>query len=266
MSGGWIGAALGAGGMNDAMAQVVAGRVASEYQKNVGGWFPSMFMALQQLFNVGHSFVLRKLLLLLCPFLKRGNQGEPSQPWTDGGSCGASSNMDGSLKVNIEEPDLYIPLMSFVTYILAFGVQRIVLSDFSPEVLSSTASFAMILMLLEVGVAKTGFYLAGSSVPMLDMLANCGYKFVPVVLMVLIRIITRGSKIYYVFFAYLAACAAFSLRRFMLLFQPSQLRQQFNAAPSRLHGHIILGLAIAQVPLCWLLTPSYTPKVPSTTA
>ena len=60
-------------------------------------WFPFLFMSLQQLFNVGvatksrsrctlpqgvlslavagHSYVLRKLLLLMCPFLKRSQAG-----------------------------------------------------------------------------------------------------------------------------------------------------------------------------------------------
>ncbi|CAE7476262.1 unnamed protein product, partial [Symbiodinium sp. KB8] len=65
--------------------------------------------------------------------------------------------------------------------------QRGILQDFRPEVLPSTASFAMVLLFLEVGVAKMGFYVVGSAVPFLELMANCSYKFVPVTMMVLAR-------------------------------------------------------------------------------
>jgi len=223
------------------------------------GWFPTFFISLQQLFNVGHAWVLRKLLLLVCPFLKRSQSAPPSTAaWGDGVSPTNNSKprSQEGLKIDDEEPDLYIPSMAYVTYILVYGVQRGMISDFHPEVLSSTASFALVLLVLEVGAAKMGLYIAGSSVPALEIMANCGYKYVPVVLMVFFRIVTRGNPIYYAFFAYFSACAAWTSRRFMLQWEPNQLRQQYGQAPSKLHTHIILGLAIAQVPLCWLLTPS----------
>eukprot|EP00415_Alexandrium_ostenfeldii_P001685 UN1685 len=154
--------------------------------------------------------------------------------------------------------------MSYVTYILLYGVQRGMLSDFKPEVLSSTASFALVLLILEVGAAKMGFYLAGNAVPALSVLANCGYKYVAVCLMVVCRILLGGSLVYYALFAYIAACAAWAARRFMLHFEPSGMRQQYGVAPRKLQSHIILGLAIAQIPLCWLLTPSaHGAKVPT---
>jgi len=223
------------------------------------GWFPTFFISLQQLFNVGHTWVLRKLLLLLCPFLKRLQGAPPASPtWGDGVSTTNNSKprSQEGLKIDVEEPDLYIPSMAYVTYILVYGVQRIMLSDFHPEVLASTASFALVLLVLEVGAAKMVLYIAGSSVPALEIMANCGYKYVPVVLMVIFRIVTGGNPIYYAFFAYLSACAAWTSRRFMLHWEPNQLRQQYGQAPSKLHTHIILGLAVAQLPLCWLLTPS----------
>lgn len=34
------------------------------------------------------------------------------------------------------------------------------------------------------------------------------------------------------------------------------MREQYGVAPSAMHGHVIIGLAVAQLPLCWLLTPS----------
>lgn len=162
------------------------------------------------------------------------------------------------MKVDIEDPDLYIPLMSYVTYVLVYGIQRITLGDFTPELISATASFALVMLILEVGLSKLGFYVAGSAVPMLDIVANCGYKYVPLVFMVSVRMFLGVSYIYYVFFAYFSGCAAFAQRRFMLHIEPSQMQEQYGMAPSKLHTHVILGLAALQIPLCWLLTPYST--------
>lgn len=255
--------AMGSFGFNDSVAGLVANQAMSQMareleQSGLKGWFPNVFSSLQQLFNVGHSWVLRKLLLLLCPFVRR-SQGSPSGPvWSPdtGGASGRMNTGNDGLKVDIEEADLYIPSMAYVTYILVYGVQRGMISDFRPEVLSSTASFALVLLVLEVGGAKMGFYVAGSPMPILQITANLGYKYVSVALMVIFRILVGGNPVYYVFFTYLSACAAYATRRFLLRFEPSQLGQQYGQAPSKLHQHIILGLAIAQIPLCWLLTPS----------
>mmetsp|Transcript_129252 Transcript_129252/g.314008 ORF Transcript_129252/g.314008 Transcript_129252/m.314008 type:complete len:284 (+) Transcript_129252:3-854(+) len=271
--------AMGDMGLNNTVAGLVANQALNQISNQIHtsglqGWFPTVFSSLQQLFNVGHSWVLRKLLLLLCPFLRRG-QGSPSgASWMQGGDspCRSASDQklgpDG-LKVDVEEPDLYIPSMSYVTYILVYGVQRGMISDFRPEVLSSTASFAFVLLILEVGAAKMGFYLAGNAVPFLGILANCGYKYVAVCLMVVFRILLGSNPVYYAFFVYLSACAAWATRRFMLHFEPSGMMQQYGVTPSKLQAHIILGLAIAQIPLCWLLTPSArgaTPPTPTPTA
>lgn len=253
MSAAVLAGGMGAMGVNPMMADVMANGLASQLQSHaVTRWFPTAFFSLQQLFSVGHSFVLRKLLLLMCPFFKR-SQGSPSTPW--GGEGQDATGSDG-LKADIEEADLYIPCMAYVTYVLVYGMQRGVHKDFRPEILSSTFTFALVLCILEVGVFYMAFYFAGKPVSALQLLANCGYKYVPVVLMVLFRILTRGSAIYYLIFAYLAACAAWSIRRFMTHLEPSQFRQQYGVPASTLTTHIITALAAAQIPLCWLLTPS----------
>lgn len=249
---------IGSLGFNEAMAGVALNQVANQMQASgLTSWFPTIFLSLQQLFNVGHSYVFRKLLLLMCPFLKR-QQGSPTTTAWGGQLGGSSSSQSGStgpdgLKADIEDPDLYIPLMSYVTYVLLYGMQRGILKDFRPDVLPSTASFALVLLVIEVGAAKMAFYLAGSAMPFLHLAANCGYKFLPVMMMVLSRIIIGSSPIYWVVFAYFAACAAWAARRFLLHFEPAQ--QQYST-PSALHGHIILVIAASQVLLCWLLTPS----------
>jgi hypothetical protein len=256
---------MGAMGVNSMMADAVAQQaVNTAFQQFQGSaftrWFPHIVVGLQELFCVGHSYVLRKLLLLLCPFIKR-KEGAPSSMWGDGASPGGNSSPGGcqlgpdGLKVDTEDADLYIPSMAYVTYVLLYGVQRGVHKDFKPEVLSSTFSFALVIFILEVGAFYMAFYFVSSPFPVLQLVANCGYKYVQVVLMVLVRIIIGSSYIYYIFFAYLAACAAWAVRRFMTHLEPSQLRQQYGQPQTSLTKHVILAMAIAQVPICWLLTP-----------
>lgn len=235
-------------------------------------WFPTIFSSLQSQFNVGHQFVLRKLLILLCPFVKPKDGAPPPSNYGYGGNAspgGPNNQMSGTmgqegLKEDIEEADLYLPCMAQITYCLVYGIQRGMINDFKADVLGATFSFALVLFMLEVGLAKMGFYIAGSMTPFLEIVGNCGYKFVHVVLMVLIRILLGGSKVYYLFFLYFAACAAFTVWRFMGRVHPLDAqRYQYGSPSGDLRKHIILGLAIAQIPLCWLLTPSMSGKTPA---
>mmetsp|Transcript_29491 Transcript_29491/g.63883 ORF Transcript_29491/g.63883 Transcript_29491/m.63883 type:complete len:400 (-) Transcript_29491:108-1307(-) len=252
---------MGAMGMNSMMAGMMANGLANEFEGRAGqaiGWFPALFFGLQQLFRVGHGFVLRKMLLLLCPFVKRApaENGSLNGGWGDESQQQSSPVDHEGLKTDIEEADLYIPSMACMTYVLLYGVQRAMLKDFSPEVLSTTFSFALVLFILEVGAFYMAFYFAGSPMAPLQIVANAGYKYFHVLLMVLLRMVAGSSFIYYIFFTYLAACSGWSVRRFMLKIEPSQLRQQYGVPASSLTRHIIDAMGIAQVPICWLLTPS----------
>mmetsp|Transcript_60991 Transcript_60991/g.160417 ORF Transcript_60991/g.160417 Transcript_60991/m.160417 type:complete len:259 (+) Transcript_60991:2-778(+) len=257
-----MGGGGGGGDMHSAMAGLAMDQLQQQFNTSgLARWFPTVFLSVQQLFSVGHSYVLRKLLLLLCPFVKR-SQGAPASPggWADGGQAegqGVQLGPDG-LMVDIEDPDLYIPFMAYVTYVLAYGIQRGIISDFRPEVLTSTMSFALVLLLLEVGLFCAGFYMVGNPVPAFKVAAICGYKYVPALMMVLVRIVTGVSPVYYVFFAYLSACAAWSTRRFMMHFEPSQLREQYGVPASSTTKHVITVMAAVQIPMCWLLTPYAT--------
>jgi len=255
-------------GINEGLANVALNQAMNQMQSSgVMRWFPFLFTSMQGLFNVGHSYVFRKMLVLLCPFIKRQEgSGAPPAFGVDHGSPGGFGQQSQSgklgadgLKADVEQPDLYIPLMSYVTYVLIYGLQRGILHDFRPEVLPSTASFAMVLMVLEVGTAKMGFYVSGSPVPAIEILANCSYKYVSVAMMVIVRILSGTSPVYWIFFAYFAACAGWSVRRFLKHFEPAGIQQQYDVSPGKLHEYIIISLAAAQLPLCWLLTPSAAP-------
>lgn len=258
-------AAAGGGDFNQAMANAALAQAQGIAGQGMSRWFPFFFASLQAQFNVGHGFVLRKLRLLLCPFIQ-ASSGEPSGFGSGDNTPGTmhkdpSTTGEVNIKTDINEPDLYIPLMGYMTYCVLYCIQRAFLDEFKIEVLAATFSFALILYILEVVVAKMGFFIAGSQVSFLELMGTCGYKFVHVFLMVLIRIVLGSSYVYYAFFAYFAACSGFALRRFMSNAAPTPHQQQYGVPPSALHTNIILGLAIAQIPLCWLLTPNAQTKL-----
>lgn len=246
-------------GINEAVAAAAMNSIQNQFNTSYSAWFPGIWKNVRDMFNVGHRYVLRKVLLLLCPFIMRRRAKESVLPTADFGQTDASKKStkqagpDG-LKVHTEEPDLYIPLMSFVTYVLLYGIQRGMIGDFQPDVLAACASFAVFLLVAEVCIAKTGLHIAGCDAPVLDVVANCSYKFFPVMLMVFSRTCVESAKVYYPFFAYLAACAAFSAWRFSRCFEASAMLEQYGPSVSRLHKHVLLGIAVAQVPLCWMLT------------
>merc|ERR1711953_255495 len=71
---------------------------------------------------------------------------------------------------------MYIPLMGFITYVLLCGLISGISGDFNPGVLSSTVTFAIVILTIEVAVTKATLYAAGAlEAPLFDIVALLGY-------------------------------------------------------------------------------------------
>ena len=81
---------------------------------------------------------------------------------------------------DINAPDLYIPAMAFITYIITAGVSLGVDSRFAPDLLGILSSQVFGWLLLEICVLALALHLLNiqSSLNYLDLLAYSGYKFV----------------------------------------------------------------------------------------
>ena len=75
-------------------------------------------------------------------------------------------------------PDLYIPLMSFITYALLIGLRKGLGSGFTPDILINSIWRCLILQLCETMVIKFGLSVMQVPLPMLDVFAYTGYKYV----------------------------------------------------------------------------------------
>jgi protein transport protein YIF1 len=93
---------------------------------------------------------------------------------------------------DVNAPDMYIPVMAFVTYILLSTILAGLHGTFHPVLLSMTFSTAIGILFLEIGGLKLVCYLLSipSSVPgqsnLLDLIAYSGYKFVGIIFVLLI--------------------------------------------------------------------------------
>jgi len=211
-------------GVNDATAQlgiqlgqnaVAAGQDYVQKNFNTAGYLTS----LKHHFNVSNSYVLHKLRIILFPWRHK--------PWsrkftrTESGQSEFQPPRD-----DLNSPDLYIPSMALVTYVLLISIQSGLSSRFSPEVLGTSLSKALAVLLLEFIFVKTGCYIL--SIPgqsqVLDLVAYGGYKFVSIIPILVAGLAKFSRTVYWLVFAYsFSATAFFLLRslRYVVLPDPS---------------------------------------------
>ncbi|KAK7572107.1 hypothetical protein V9T40_014579 [Parthenolecanium corni] len=123
---------------------------------------------LKYLFAVDTSYVSKKLSIILFPFLHsdwsiKYDQNEPIPP-----------------KYDVNAPDLYIPAMAFLTYVLVAGLLLGTKNLFTPEKLSIEATNALAWTVLEVIVQLITLYITNinTNLKTLDLIAYSSYKYV----------------------------------------------------------------------------------------
>ncbi|KAJ3327619.1 hypothetical protein HDU76_011436 [Blyttiomyces sp. JEL0837] len=183
---------------------------------------------LKHYFNVSNSYVLNKIRLLLFPFRHK--------TWT---RLVKRSENDGQMegykppREDLNATDMYIPVMSFVTYVLLVGIFMGFKAQnptpgtkaprFSPpEAMGTTATGAIFLTMIEVLFMKFGCYLLNvtSEVPFLDVISYCGYKFIPVIVSIAAKFTQSVSLMYGVFAYVMIAYGLFTLRSMKYLVLP----------------------------------------------
>ncbi|EQB77696.1 protein YIF1A [Camelus ferus] len=123
---------------------------------------------LKYFFAVDTAYVAKKLGLLVFPYTH--------QNW----EVQYSRDVPLPPRQDLNAPDLYIPTMAFITYVLLAGMALGIQKRFSPEVLGLCASTALVWVVLEVLALLLGIYLATvrSDLSTFHLLAYSGYKYV----------------------------------------------------------------------------------------
>ena len=97
---------------------------------------------------------------------------------------------------DLNSPDLYIPTMAIVTYILLSTLLAGLHGAFKPEIMAQTTTTALVVIILEILGLKFGTYILSISndSQLLDLIAYSGYKFVGVIVtLVVAELVNRGS-------------------------------------------------------------------------
>ncbi|XP_069681617.1 protein YIF1B-A isoform X2 [Periplaneta americana] len=157
---------------------------------------------LKYYFAVDTGYVTRKLGLLFFPFTHsdwsvKYEQDEPVQP-----------------RYEINAPDLYIPTMAYVTYVLVAGLVLGMQDRFSPEMLGIQASSALAWTVFEILVELITLYITNiqTNLKTLDLLAYGGYKYVGIIYAVLLSLVFHKTG-YYIGLIYCSISLAFFLVR-----------------------------------------------------
>eukprot|EP01117_Protostelium_nocturnum_P003011 TRINITY_DN1393_c0_g1_i1.p1 TRINITY_DN1393_c0_g1~~TRINITY_DN1393_c0_g1_i1.p1 ORF type:complete len:303 (+),score=68.59 TRINITY_DN1393_c0_g1_i1:65-973(+) len=211
---------------------------ASQYRKNLS--------VLKYYFNVNNSYVVNKIKLILFPLahkywkrrIHRQGEAEVYLPPRE----------------DINAPDLYIPLMSFVTYVLTIGYLMGQSNQFTPAVLGNTATAGLLMLALEVGIIKFGFYLLSAyTCPVMDLVSFCSYKYVGVEVTILAGLLLGKYGFYGFLLVSSLFMAIFMVKTLKLVFPGVEAGQEYNRHKNR-NNYFLLGLGILQFFVCWYLS------------
>ncbi|KAF4676998.1 hypothetical protein FOL47_003995 [Perkinsus chesapeaki] len=264
----------GSGSGNDEMMGAVMSQVGQNLyqQAEQSGWtkfVPWGFDSLRPYFNITHSYVKWKCLFLMIPFVKRLFQPGKSQRHysvdNEMDNLQAPTQRTGDPNEGValrfvpdRRPDMYIPLMSFITYVLAYAIIKGAADDgsFHPDVLYDTATFAAVLSVIELVLARGAGYFANmTSLRLLDLVCVIGYKYFHLSVYCITRILF-SSKITTPYFwwgllGYLSLAAAYACLVSLQYFTTYKTAMQAHLEVSGTHTsvlvkYVVFAIALAQ--------------------
>ncbi|KAK8386040.1 hypothetical protein O3P69_010635 [Scylla paramamosain] len=207
-------------------------------------------------FAVDTHYVMKKLQLLLFPYTHtdwsvRYEQDTPVQP-----------------RHEVNAPDLYIPLMAVVTYILVaglcLGLQKScvtgdcpeLLHRFSPDVLGMQASSALVWLVLEIFIILATLYVTAiqTHIKTLDLLAFSSYKYVGMIVSLLAGLV-MDSLGYYGVLAYCSlSLVVFMFRTLRWQVQGSGGTMEAYSVGNKRRLYLLLFMSGLQPLMMWWLT------------
>lgn len=157
--------------------------------------------ALKHYFNVSNSYVLNKVGLVLFPWRHKPWSRQQARMATN------ATGPDGQIvqqqyssmflppRDDLNSPDMYIPVMAVVTYILLSVLLAGFRGDFHPELLGSVTTTSIAVIIFEILCLKMAMYILSinNDSQLLDLVAYSGYKFVGIIAtLVTSEILTPG--------------------------------------------------------------------------
>ncbi|KAG6826119.1 hypothetical protein H0H92_001069 [Tricholoma furcatifolium] len=196
-------------GMQLGSSAVAAGQ--DYVQRNFSTIFPST--SLKSHFNVSNSYVINKIRLILFPWSQKPAAWRRRLIRSEQGQ-GAPAEW-ATPREDINSPDLYIPTMALVTYILTCALHAGLSKQFHTKILGEALSRGLAVLILDLGFVKLGCYFlnVNESGPVLDLVAYGGYKFVGVLFTLIPTFLLSTPLLNTALFIYAFLANAFFLLR-----------------------------------------------------
>lgn len=240
------------GDVNSAVMMNVAESMGKDFLEK--GWAKAVpglersMVKLRPYFAVDNSYVKKKMTKVLFPFLFREWARAEIEPNPDGSMIYALPQQDENA------PDLYIPSMSLLTYVLLCALCYGNAGKFDPEVLPDVTSKCLVTQILEVIAIRIGFYLMESPVAILDLFCYTGYKYLGLCVNMLSGLtmghfLGYGHRSYYFTYLWTATAVSYFILKVMANCIPSRTS---TAGPKR--QLMVLGFAGSQFATCWFVS------------
>ncbi|KAG7354819.1 YIF1 family protein [Nitzschia inconspicua] len=217
--------------------------------KGFGGGIPGLEFvmgSLRSYFAVDNRYVKRKMVKVLFPFTnKHWHRIQMHGPETINY---ALPNSDENA------PDLYVPVMSLITYCLLCALCYGTAGQFNPEVIASVTTWCFGTQIVEVALIRFGLYLMNTSIPFLDLFAYTGYKYLGLTINILCGILfglfeNWGRTGFYITFVWTASAASFFMLKTMSNTIPTQTA---STGPTR--EMMVIGFAASQAVTMWFVS------------
>ena len=160
---------------------------------------------LKPYFDVDNKYVLIKLRYLFLPFLKEK-------------SGNTVSSNEIQVKYNIEYSDLYLPIMSFITYVLSVCFITALKNPeiFNPQTLGKILSKDFSLYIVNAGIIKLlMFIFLNNPLSFTEIFSLVGYKFIYMIIYLIIRSFIQAKTVKYIIFLIFALLSALFSKKFL---------------------------------------------------
>ncbi|XP_055735626.1 protein YIF1B-like isoform X2 [Salvelinus fontinalis] len=212
--------------------------------KNLDRFLP--ISKLKYYFAVDTVYVGKKLGLLVFPYMHQNwevsyQQDTPVAP-----------------RFDINAPDLYIPAMGFITYILVSGLALGTQNRFTPEILGMQASSALVWLIMEVLAVLLSLYLVtvNTDLTTIDLVAFSGYKYVGMIVEVVAGLLFGRTGYYLTLLWCCISIFIFMIRtlRLKLLSEAAAQGVLIHGARNQLRMYLTMSIAAAQPIFMYWLT------------
>ncbi|VDD87082.1 unnamed protein product [Enterobius vermicularis] len=227
-------------------AKQIGGQFAEQQREKLARYLSAF--QLKYYFAVDNSYVGKKLGILLFPFAHR-----------DWSVCYNSSDTPVPPRMDINAPDLYIPIMAFTTYVLVSGIVLGTQGRFTPEQLGIITTNALIYLVLENILLLITKYVMNISqaLSFWHTLAYSSYKYLGMVVS-LLAFLLGGKTPYYGVLGYTSVAIVFFLLRTVKNFVLDVQNMYSHDAARKRKLYLLLFISFTQPFIMWWLTSGVT--------